>query len=244
MAKKVRITEKQFRALFEEQIAINYDSPLSLAMASDKINEGLIKTYPFETMVRYVSEYFNIPSFYIHRYENNNVMCVAIDIPKNKTLQNRIERAMNLCGYFKSISMSLDSLDRAHYEPKFEEEEVDVGDFLYHITNAKHLDGNKKIGLCPYHKNTFFSFPSRIYFFKESTPFERIRQAAKSLYEFSKGEHNDGKYAILKIDVNKLPENVRFHVDPNMSNGLYTTSNIPPSCIMDGVDMIDVLKYC
>lgn len=240
MAKKVIISEKQFRGLFEEQIAVNYDNPLSIDMCCGHINEGLVKTYPFETMLRYVTEYFNIPLFYVHSYDNNGIMCVAFDVPKDERFQKRFDKAMNLCGYFQSIKSSLDDFDRIHYEPKFEDEEIYVGEFLYHITKMSYLDKIKEIGLCPYHKNTFFNFPSRIYFFKEDTPFDYLKQATERLYAYSNKEHNDGKYAVLKIAVDKLPNNMKFYADPNIKNGLYTTNNIPPQCIMDEIEMIDV----
>ena len=131
MGKKIRISEKQYRGLFEEQINVSYDNPLSIDMC---INEGLIRTYPFETMMRYVSEYFNIPKFYMHSYENNGVKCIAVDLPKNELFQKRVDKAMNLCGYFESIRASMDDFDRIHYEPKFEDEEIEIGNILYHIT--------------------------------------------------------------------------------------------------------------
>ncbi len=241
MSKKVRITEEQFhRALFEESIVVSYDNPLSIEMSSESINEGLIKTYPFETMMRYVREYFNIPEFYMHTYSNNGVQCAAFDLPKNKTFQKRVDKAMNLCGYFESTRSSMDELDRIHYEPKFKEEEKEIGDFLYHITPHYTVGKIKKIGLCPYHKNAKFNYPSRIYFFKEDVPREILKNAAKALDKYSKRKIKDGIYRVLKIDVNSLPDNIKFFVDPNARYALYTLNNIPPNCIVDGFDTIDV----
>lgn len=239
MGKKVRISEGQYKGLFEESINISYDNPLSIDMYSSILGEGLIKTYPFKTMMRYVREYFNIPQFYMHSYKNNGVNCVAIDLPKNKEFQERVDKAMNLCGYFESIRASLGEFDRIHYEPKFEEEEMDVGDILYHITHISNKDKIMRIGLCPYSKNGLFNYPSRIYFFKENTPKEALIKAAMALKRYSAKSFKDDRYCILKIDTNKLKDNIKFFADPNYEYGLYTLNNIPPSCIIDDNEVIN-----
>ena len=240
MGKKIRITGGQFRGLFEESVEVSYDNPLSIDMTVENINEGLIKTYPFDTMMRYVREYFNIPEFYMHSYEKNGIMCVAFDLPKNRSLQERVSKAMNLCGYFKSISMSMDELDRVHYEPKFEEEEREVGDVIYHITHISNINKIRKNGLCPYHKNTMFRYPERIYFFTEDAPAEKLRRAAMALDNYHKNEKDDKRYAILRININRLDDNVRFFKDPNSQYALYTTDNIHPDLISDNYDVINL----
>jgi hypothetical protein len=240
MNKKVRISEHQYRSLFEEQVSVSYDNPLSIDMCSENLNEGLIKTYPFETMMRYVMEYFNIPRFYMHDYENNGVKCIAIDLPKNERFQERVDKAMNLCEYFESIRMSMDGLDRIHYEPKFEEEEQEIDDILYHVTHHSNKDKIKRIGLCPYSKNILFNYPSRVYFLKGDTPTSEIVNSAKALNNYATRDFNDGIYSILKIDVNKLPKNIKFFNDQNHKYGLYTLNNIPPNCIIDDGEVVNV----
>jgi hypothetical protein len=190
--------------------------------------------------MKYVMNYFNIPRFYIHDYDNNGVKCVAIDMPKNDGFQKRINKAMNLCGYFESIRASMDDFDRVHYEPKFEDEEVEIGDVLYHLTHHSNKDKILRIGLCPYSKNNVFSYPSRIYFFKGDIPREELENAAKALDIYSNRDFDDGIYSILKIDVNSLPNNISFFTDPNHKYGLYTLSNIPPNCIIDDGEVVNV----
>lgn len=239
MSKKVRISESQYRSIFEEDVSVSYSNPLSIDMCGDNINEGLIKTYPFDTMMRYVREYFNIPDFYMHKYVNNGVDCVAFDLPKNLTFQKRVDKAMNLCGYFESTRASMDDLDRVHYEPKFEEEEREIGNILYHITHNSNKDKILRIGLCPRHKNNRFNYPSRIYCFREDTPRDVIERAAMALSHYATRDFIDGIYSVLKIDVNCLPNNVKFFVDPNHEYGLYTLNNIPPNCIIDDGEVIN-----
>lgn len=244
MSKKVRISEKQYRNIFEENISVSYSNPLSIDMCGDNINEGLIRTYPFDVMMKYVMEHFNIPSFYMHDYENNGIKCLAIDLPKNQGFQQRVDKAMNLCGYFESIRASIGDLDRVHYEPKFEEKEAEIGDILYHITHHSNKDKIKRIGLCPYSKNNIFNYPSRVYCFMENVPREEIEKTAKALDNFANRDFDDGVYSILKINVNNLPNTVKFFVDPNQVYGLYTMNNIPPNCIIDDGDTINVKKGC
>ena len=59
--KKLSISERQYRNIFEECVNVSYDNPLSIDMCKENISEGLIRTYPFDVMMRYVMEYFNIP---------------------------------------------------------------------------------------------------------------------------------------------------------------------------------------
>lgn len=40
-------------------------------------------------------------------------------------------------------------------------------------------------------------------------------------------------YSILTLDISKIPERVKFAIDPNFGDGFYTTDNIPPSAIID-----------
>ena len=185
--------------------------------------------------MEYVGKQFNIPSFYMHAYDNNGVKCIAIDLPKNEEFQKRVDKAMNLCGYFISLRISMDELDRIHYEPKFEEEEEDIGNVLYHITSSSNVEKIRSIGLCPYHKNEFFKYPSRIYFFKGDTSKETLETAAKALDKYLRNKDRKNSYCVLKIDVNKLPDEVKFYIDPNMDGGVYTVNNIPPNCIMDDI---------
>ena len=51
---------------------------------------------------------------------------------------------------------------------------------------------------------------------------------------------NVGMYVILKINTDKLPQDVKFYIDPNLSNSVYTTDNIPPDAIVPGGEVVTI----
>lgn len=252
MAKKVMISEKQFRGLcgserkeFEMMIPITYDNPLTIFMCCDHINEGLVKTYPFETMKRYVCQYFNIYECHFHEYDANGVKCVAIDVPKKPPYMLRlVSKAMNLCGYFPSQSMELDDYVRVHFEPKFQEKTSYDGDFLYHVTHHMNVPKIQSIGLCPTSKNKRFNYGDRIYLFSSDVPREVLEWFASKVnvcqgrdkFQKEKNKRRDELFCVLKI---KNDNSFTLHDDSNMDYGLWTNDNISPDCIIDVVETIN-----
>ena len=219
------------RRIYEVMIPVIYENPLSILMSETKtvLKEGLIKTYPFDTVKRYICQYFNIPNYYFHEYDGNGNRCCAIDIPKGAN-PNLLKKAMNLCGYFMSTMTHLDKLDRYHFEPKFEKEDNYDGELLYHITKEISTPRIYKQGLCPSRKNNIYNFPSRVYFLKGNTTKEEVENIATVLKN-AKGDGDEVMYVLLKIMVDKLPKGIKFHADPNLYNSIYTTDNVPPSAI-------------
>lgn len=253
MKKKILIDKKRVgkyfdasRGIFTEMINVNMSNPLTFTMHLGKnINEGLVMTYPYKVMKRYIMEYFNIPSFIFHdESKQGGVDACAIDIPKgNEKLYQSVENAMNLCGYFKSIEGEFDDFKRVHFEPKFEENK-DIGNFLYHLTYHLNEPKIRKIGLCPRSKNRVFNYPERIYFLTSNATTEEIKSLARMLYMTHNKpaikNSNVGMYVILKINTDKLPQDVKFYNDPNLSNSVYTTDNIPPDAIVPGGEVVTI----
>lgn len=243
--KKINITEEQFnnvfdkkRKIYEIMLPITFENPLTYLMCENGvINEGLIKTYPFDTMKRYVCQYFNIPLYYFHEYENNGIRCAAIDIYKDEHLVNMVDKAMNLCSYFKSQMMELDTLLRVHYEPKFEEKEEYDGEFLYHITEHMNIPRIRKIGLVPSRKNKRFNYGDRIYLFSSDVSKEDMYSFAEKLFLAHEKDFKDGLFCLLKV---KNDGSFSLHKDPNSDNGFWTSDNIHPRCIMDDIDYFKV----
>lgn len=242
--KKVVLSNRPFgecfdfnRSIFEEMIAVNMSNPLTMLMHNKSINEGLVMTYPYETMKRYVCQYFNIPSFYFHDINNNGVKCCAIDIPLDK--YEDVKKAMNLCGYFESVIGEFDDFIRVHFEPKFEEK-IEQNDFLYHLTHHSNVAKIRRIGLCPSDKNTFFKYPSRVYFLTKEASKEEMESLARMLNMSHKKDFKDGLYIALKVDLSKVGGDVNFHIDPNLEHSLYTTNNIRRIAIMDDYEVVKV----
>jgi len=246
MIKRVIITEEQFenvfdkkREVYEMMLQVKFENPLTyLLNGNEPLDEGLIRTYPFNTMKRYVCEYFNIPTYLFHEYEANGVRCVALDLYKDDpSTQRMVDKAMNLCGYFKSQMTELDKYIRVHYEPKFQRKEEYNGKFLYHMTEHMNLPKIKKIGLVPSHKNKRFNYSDRIYLFSSDVSKEEIFGFVEKLMASHDKDFKDGLFCLLKI---KDDGSFTLHNDPNYDKGFWTSDNIPPNCIMDDLEFIKV----
>ena len=58
-------------------------------------------------------------------------------------------------------------------------------------------------------------------------------------YKYIEALQKEAPYLIAMevVDVSKIPENVVFHLDPNMEGGIWTSDNIPPSVIRDWINL-------
>ena len=92
------------------------------------LSEGLIMNYPIDKTINYVKKLFNIPDDSIR--ESEGAIMITIIVPKqnNMTTLNKLIRAMQLCGYFLSVSMmdaikNLGGLETTlQFEKKYDQE--------------------------------------------------------------------------------------------------------------------------
>ena len=66
-----------------------------------------------------------------------------------------------------------------------------------------------------------------------STDEEIIKSFGKKLCSKNASEGNNDEYALITIDVDKIPENVKMYYDPNFTFGIYVKENIRPNVIID-----------
>lgn len=211
----------------------SYNNPLTLYM-NGTLNEGLVMTYPFESMKKHVVDFFGLPYYDFHEYIANGVRCAAIDIPDNKVAIEQLNKAMEFYGYFKSQTGKLgDGILRLHYEPKFQDEfDISEEKILYHVSPIRYMDKILKMGFCPYNKNIFFKFPERVYFFRGSFGEENVKNYADMVCQAKLNGNKSEKYVIYSIDANQL-QNKHFFIDPNIDGGIYTNENISPKTIIN-----------
>lgn len=100
----------------------SYNNILSICML-DKfydvaLNEGLIQTYDPQQKVRYIKDYFNMSDneIYLKSTELNTIIVSTSDT--NDEFLNKLDKAFNLCGYYKAISDKGDEKIEIWYEPK------------------------------------------------------------------------------------------------------------------------------
>lgn len=217
----------------------SYDNPLSFMLI-----EGLIRTYPTEDTIRYIKKRFGIRDEDIRqRQDNPDIILIQIHPLNSERYVNDLIRAVNLCGYYLGAPKTQTVMEYARgkystpltiqFEPKYTQDirETVLGDEteLLHITTIEHADKIQRTGLSPSSKNSAFNYPERIYLLKGSTPEGAIISLSTAL---EKGLVRT--YALVHVDLDKVPPDVRFFTDPNYDTfGIYTMDNIPPSAISE-----------
>ena len=239
------LNEKEFKQIWIDYRSLDnspsYDNPLSIEMVSSKLNEGLIKSYPIDKVISYVKAYFQLDDKQIKKLERSNgVEEIIIYVPDIGDNIELIKKAMTLCGYHLGHTISSKKSDkeliRLQFEPSFQEnysEELRKEEkFLYHLTPSYNVRSIQKIGLTPKHKNELFKYPSRIYLLRGSLTDAEIKGIGQQLNKHNSSKGNDGKYTLIVLDLEKIPFDVNFYLDPNFVDGCYTTQNIPPNAIV------------
>ena len=101
------------------------------------------------------------------------------------------------------------------------------------MTTVYNYNKIKHIGFSPRCKNEDFYYPGRVYFIKGSTSREDIEKIGKELSDKNTSLGNKGKYVLLTIDIDKIPNDVVMCYDSNYPNGIYTRENISQDTIID-----------
>lgn len=217
--------------------------------------EGLIKTYPFDFAVQRLGKYGSV-----------KLISNKIYLGLKKEYFNKIEglvKYLNTLGYFaatfkvlsKDQEVSPDNyknfndahevlsvIDNAQQvwveiEAKYDDLTEGGPSFFYHLTSKNALDKIKKQGLVPRSKSKKSHHPDRIYIVDD------LKSLKQLLIQFSEIEGKDlSDYVVLKIDYN-LTSKPKIYNDPNfLSLGYYVVDNIPPTAIVDVIEVADILK--
>lgn len=222
-------------------LTVSNTNPVTL---NENINEGLIQTYPIDTTIRYIKEFFNLNDWDIKKVTlANNIEGIHIivgDVGNNRKV---VTRAMSSCGYH--FSRIYDEYFDHHngvnyltleYLPKFQEDDISEEvrknePCLYHITPSCYEGKIKKIGLTPKTKNPLNDYPDRIYLLRGSAGEEYIRSLGAALFNANQNKPNRDKYTVFVLDTEKVCDKVKLFEDPQSSRGLWTYHNIPPDSI-------------
>lgn len=212
-------------------------NPITL---NENINEGLIKTYPIDTTIHHIKDFFNLSDYDIKKVTLLNdivgIHVIVGDIGKNKKIMTQ---AMSSCGYHFSrvYSEYFDEHNGVNYLtleylPKFQEydvsEEIRKNEpFLYHITPIHNEGKIKNIGLTPKTKNPLTKYPDRIYLLRGSAGEEYVKALGSALHV-----NNNSDYTVFILDTNKVCNKAKLFEDPQSNRGLWTYNNIPQSAIV------------
>lgn len=154
------------------------------------------------------------------------------EVQKQEEFKDALETICGLCGMFisKSEIHERESGGRIFVfivEPKFSNKDFELNKCgiqkLYHLTKTSRVKKIMDGGLNPKSSNQRFAYPDRIYLGLDPDELERVL-----LPKFKTG--NEG-YSILSVNVNCLPKGMKFNIDPNYPDGVFTTGNIPQKAI-------------
>ena len=110
-------------------------------------------------------------------------------------------------------------------------------EYLWHLTPEYNVKSILENGIIPSNDNCLFDYPERSYFFSfKRINNKRIQEIGQNLAAVNNDSRNNGSYCLLKIDLHKLPENIKFYRDYNCFNGVYTEDKIP-------ADIVSIEKY-
>lgn len=218
----------------------SFDNPISRNMRFP-LSEGLIKTYPLGSTIRYIKDYFKLSDDEIYPINaENGREQIAIKVPIVGDNLERVEKAFTLCGYYLGFSKKDKLKPNTIYELQFEKKYDD--DFskqlrqhesiLYHVSPTYYAEKIKHIGLTPRSRNGMFDYPDRTYFIIGSAK-EIIPYVVSELDASLANKMNNGKYCVMTLDLKRIPENVKFYLDPNSKYSVYTYDNISPNSIID-----------
>lgn len=235
-------TEKQKKLCVDygcSMTQVSYNNPLSIMMQG-VVNEGTIRTYPIEKTIQYVKDHFALEDDQITKVNGiNGVDVIKIAIPNVGRNLEIVKKAFLLCGYYMAtpkeenieenqwVALQFEPITQEDISTQLRKEEK----ILYHWAPAFCLDKIKNIGLSPRSKNSSFDYPGRVYLIRGSVSKMELYYIGNQLYENNTSPGNDGIYALLSVDLDKIPKNTKFFKGPNYSHGIYTYSNIRPDVI-------------
>ena len=222
-----------------------FDNPMSLHMFTD-IDEGLMKTYPPDMVIKFLYNHYDIHPDQIKTIEKkDNVTYIKIQIPNVGDNIDELSHAMEVCGYYlssptkKELETKQNQWVSVQFEPSIRPDDTKQirkeESVLIHLTPHYNLGKIKRIGFSPRSKNELFSYPNRVYFIRGSLDMSKIMEIGRELSEKNPNEFHNGKYVLIKIDINKVPDSVKFYIDTNYLDDtcVFTKDNIHPNTIIE-----------
>ena len=226
---------------------MNHDNPLSeIWLNENLLREGLVKTYPITAAKKHITEFMGLPlsAFKIEKGVNGTDYAI-IQFPATEHSYDDVVKTMDVYGYTLVNKNSVEKVRAVYgwyflqFEPKFQNDASELlknERFLFHITPKVYKDRILKNGFVPYNRNNQYNYQPRVYFMLGSNdPADTVNMISK-LSRVKYGNIDRSKYCAFKVDVKKIPQDIKFHLDPYKSGAVWTSSNVPPLCIIDVID--------
>lgn len=221
------------------------DNPMSIHMF-ENIDEGLMRTYSSKDVIKFLYNQYDIHPSQIKTIDKKEgVSYIKIQIPNVGDNVDEISHAMGVCGYYlskptrKELKTKINQWVSVQFEPRIRPDDTKQirkeESTLIHITPQYNLGKIKHIGFSPRSKNELFDYPSRVYFIRGSLDMSKIIEIGQELSDNNPNEFHNGKYVLIKIDLNRVPDNIKFYIDTNYMDDtcIFTKQNIHPDVIID-----------
>lgn len=214
-----------------------------------------------------LKDYFMLNDFQIKLLKKSDgIVFINITIPDLTGNREIVSKAMGGFGYFLSKDKVLKKKSKndviwakliyePNYQPYVTRRIRKLYPYLYHLAPAKYYKPIMKEGLIPHSNHSSFQYPARNFVLMCARKNERNdMMASKSADEMrllsaglnrnkadvDNSSETDNIWMTLRIDVSKLPKNVKLSYDQNCYPlGLFTYDTIPPSAI----ELYDLYKF-
>ena len=248
--------------MFEKRKNIYNNEFVNFEKNGELLREGLIKSYGADYVISNLKKVFDLTSKFENYKKNNSKGYIATDsstlrfdrkdketsvieliIPNNKTQIERIEKFLNVCGWYVA-SNDIDQYCKngfvhlvfeKKYQKPLKNNKIEVPNIIYHITQKAYLPKIKEKGLVPKSGNKISKHPERIYFLTDKLPETDLSVFSKQFFIHTNSDEyiEYNKMVLLTIDVSSIRNTINFYSDPNADGCVYCYDNIPPKCIIN-----------
>ena len=115
--------------------------------------------------------------------------------------------------------------------------------YLYHWTPFKNLQSILQNGIEVRSDNEYFSYSPKVYLMKGDIPKSEASKLGWMLF-FRNTSLKEKKYALLRVSMNKVPNDIDFYGDPRFPFGYFTKAAIPPQALELFGEITYKDKYC
>ena len=177
--------------------------------------------------------------FKVEAFNGIAIYLLIADVGENRDI---IVNDMSKMGYFLSVEKPIEkegyTLLQMRFEPITQKDETETikkeNKYFYHFTPSENVPSIMTTGLTPRNDNMFFSYPPRIYLIKGNVAMNDLYDIGEDLSLKNLKDGIKGKYTLLGIHTDRLPDTVHLFYDPNYEHGIFTTDTIPNNCIQVG----------
>ena len=184
--------------------------------------------------------------------QNDGINYIYVIVPAIAENVEIVQKAMRLFGYYLNHTFDNSKInsDKLWYsmcfEPKFQPFVIDMlkkeNKYLYQVSPSKYRHKILKNGLIPRAKNEMFNYPPRVYLVIDHrdgkvASIDFMKRVAEMLLNaisnpMSNEYVDDYKWSLYRIDVSKLPDDMKICFDENFyPYAVFSLENIFPDAI-------------